>query len=259
MTYCLAIRVREGLVCLADGRITSGNQVSAARKATLHGPAGGHQPRFLVMTSGLRSLRDKTLAYLDREIRHGDPEGFASLLDAVDAYARNLRRTAEEDRAALESSHLKFNLHAIIAGQLAEDARPTAFLVYPEGNWIEVNERTPYLSIGAIAYGKPILDRTLGDETPMALALKAAYLSFDSTRVSSADVGFPMDMMTLASGAADWRAVHFQHDELGEQREWWNRNLTELTAKLPDYPWRDALVQEPGAAQRVSVVGGDDT
>jgi putative proteasome-type protease len=93
----------------------------------------------------------------------------------------------------------------------------------------------------------------------MALALKAAYLSFDSTRVSSADVGFPMDMMTLASGAADWRAVHFQHDELGEQREWWNRNLTELTAKLPDYPWRDALVQEPGAAQRVSVVGGDDT
>ena len=27
------------------------------------------------------------------------------------------------------------------------------FLVYPEGNWIEVDERTPYLSIGATAYG----------------------------------------------------------------------------------------------------------
>ena len=63
MTYCLAIKVREGLVCLADGRITSGSQVSVAKKVSFHGAANR---RFLVMTSGLRSLRDKTLARLDR-------------------------------------------------------------------------------------------------------------------------------------------------------------------------------------------------
>ena len=32
MTYCLAIKVNEGLVCLADGRLTSGTQVTQARK-----------------------------------------------------------------------------------------------------------------------------------------------------------------------------------------------------------------------------------
>ena len=37
MTYCLGIKVREGLICLSDGRITSGNQVSNARKISLHG------------------------------------------------------------------------------------------------------------------------------------------------------------------------------------------------------------------------------
>jgi len=256
MTYCLAIRVQEGLVCLADGRITSGSQVSAARKATLHGAAGDSgEAQFMVMTSGLRSLRDKTLAYLDREIQRSHGDGFPNLLDAVGTYARCLRQTAEEDRSALESSHLKFNLHAIIAGQQPDDARPSAFLVYPEGNWIEVNERTPYLSIGAVAYGKPILDRVLRDDTPMALALKAAYLSFDSTRVSSADVGFPMDLMTLSTGDPTWRSIHFAHDELREQREWWNRHLTELTAQLPDYPWRDALLPREAGGQRFSLVG----
>ena len=254
MTYCLAIRVQEGLVCLADGRITSGNQVSAAPKASFHGP-GAQQ--FIVMTSGLRSLRDKTLAYLDREVRRQHADGFPQLLDAVDVYARCLRRTAEEDRDALESSSLRFNLHAIIAGQMPEDPRPTAFLVYPQGNWIEVNERTPYLSIGAVAYGKPILDRTLADDTPMAIALKAAYLSFDSTRVSSADVGFPMDLMSLATGDPTWRTRHFQHDDLREQREWWNRHLTELTAKLPDRPWQDVL-PPPHGTGRISVVGRKD-
>ena len=60
------------------------------------------------------------------------------------------------------------------------------FLVYPQGNWIEVDQRTPYLSIGHTAYGKPILDRALGAETPLRTALKLAYLSFDSSRTSSA-------------------------------------------------------------------------
>jgi putative proteasome-type protease len=239
MTYCLAIRVQEGLVCLADGRITSGNQVSVARKATLHGPAGAE---VVIMTSGLRSLRDKTIAYFDRQARQAHREGFASMLDAVSAYAACLRRTAEEDRAALESSRLTFNLNTIIAGRLAEDETPSAFQVYPEGNWIEINERTPYLSIGATGYGKPILDRTLTYTTPLAMALKSAYLSFDSTRVSSADVGFPVDILTFNEAERQWRYGHFVYDDLREQHEWWNRQLTELAAKLPDQPWRDVLL-----------------
>src|SRR3546814_8653448 len=66
MTYCLGIRVADGLVCLADGHITSGNQVSNAQKLSMHGSGPA---QFAVMTSGLRSLRDKTLAYLERDMR----------------------------------------------------------------------------------------------------------------------------------------------------------------------------------------------
>ena len=107
MTYCLAIKVHEGLVCLADGRLTSGTQVTQARKISRHGVAGSE---VCIMTSGLRSLRDKTLAYFDRALEQSGPNGVGSLLDAVESYARCLRAVADEDRETLERSELSFNL-----------------------------------------------------------------------------------------------------------------------------------------------------
>ena len=253
MTYCLGIKVREGLVCLADGRVTSGSQVSNARKLSHHGREG---QRFLVMTSGLRSLRDKTLAYLDRELRGGEAEPVRSLLDAVHCYGRCLRRVEKEDRGALEKSELTFNLHSIIAGQLSEDPEPTLYLVYPEGNWIEVDSRTPYLSIGSTAYGKPILDRALTGETALQTALKLAYLSFDSTRFSSADVGFPIDLCSFPSGDGAWRMAQYDYDDLMEQRVWWNEHITELANRMPDGPWVEELIPQ-GQRTALSLVRDD--
>jgi putative proteasome-type protease len=198
--------------------------------------------KFFVMTSGLRSVRDKTLAYLRRTLTHERGEGFATMLDAVTAFARCLRQVAKEDREALEASKLTFNLHAILGGQLSGDSEPYMFLVYPEGNWIEVDERTPYLSIGATGYGKPIVDRALRFHTPLQTALKIAYLSFDSTRFSSADVGYPFDLTTYITNERRWRLATFEYDELVEQRQWWNRNITQLLQGLPDSPWVSRLV-----------------
>lgn len=253
MTYCLGIRVAEGLVCLADGRITSGNQVTNAQKLSMHG-AGGAQ--FAIMTSGLRSLRDKTLAYLERDMRSNHPTGFATMLDAVTAYCQCLRAVAREDREQLESSDLAFNLHTLIAGAQPEDDAPSIFLVYPEGNWIEVDRRTPYLSIGATAYGKPILDRALTFDTSITTALKLAYLSFDSSRFSSADVGFPIDLATYSAGERRWRKAHYDYDDLREQRIWWNEHIKKLAVAMPDGPWLGEL--RPGANTAHLTVVADD-
>lgn len=242
MTYCLGIKVKDGLVCLADGRITSGNQVTNAQKLSMHGTA---EARFAVMTSGLRSLRDKTLAYLDRRIAKDHPTGFASLLDAVTVYCRCLRDVAKEDRQPIEDSDLAFNLHTLIAGALPEDKEPSIFLVYPEGNWIEVDHRTPYLSIGATAYGKPILDRALTYDTGITTALKLAYLSFDSSRFSSADVGFPIDLATYSRSDKRWRKAQYDYDDLRDQRIWWNEHIKKLAKDMPDGPWASQL--RPGA------------
>ncbi len=244
MTYCLGIKVRDGLVCLADGRVTSGSQVSNVRKVSLHGAKGN---RVCVMTSGLRSLRDKTLAFFDRAIRGNAGQPLQTMLEAVELYGRCLRQVTDEDREALEESKLSINMHTIMAGQLAQDPEPTIYLVYPEANWIEVDQRSPYLSIGATAYGKPILDRALSYQTPLPTALKLAYLSFDSTRFSSADVGFPLDMMTLALPDRTWREAHYDYDDLSPQRTWWNEHLTALAGEMPNGPWVEHLIPEEAA------------
>ena len=237
MTYCVAIKVADGLVALSDGRITAGTQLSSARKIALIGPAGA---QFLLMTSGLRSLRDKSVAYLKR-VMAKRVEPYDSLLDVAADYAACLRRVREEDEKDLAASDLRFNLHTIIGGRMPGDPEPTFLLIYPEGNWIEVDERTPYLSIGETSYGKPILDRALRPTTDLRTALKLAYLSFDSTRISAADVGFPIDMLVYLPAEKGWRETQYDYDELIEQRQWWNGRLKQLAQEMPDGPWADEL------------------
>ena len=51
------------------------------------------------------------------------------------------------------------------------------FLVYAAGNFIEATDDTPYLQIGELKYGKPILDRIAGFGMPLAEAERQLALS----------------------------------------------------------------------------------
>lgn len=241
MTFCVAIKVKDGLIALADGRITAGTQMTSARKISVMG-AGNN--RFFVTTSGLRSARDKAIAYMEAEMGHGMP--YRSMLEAVTAYTKHLRRVEEEDRTYLERSGIAFNLNSLIGGMLEDDSEPRLFLVYPEGNWIEVDQPTPYFMIGALGYGKPILDRTLRYETQIKTALKIAYLAFDSTMFSSSDVGFPVDMVTFHTVDRSWRHVNLEDMDVRELREWWNENIAKLVMDAPECAWFSDLLLSPG-------------
>ena len=117
MTFCLGMKVEEGLVGIADPRITTGTQRITARKVSIH-EYGAH-PIF-VMTSGLRSVRDKALTYFE-EVMEENEEPFDKLYKAVNSIARQIRRVAKEDKKALAEAGLRFNLHALVGGQLARD------------------------------------------------------------------------------------------------------------------------------------------
>ena len=84
----------------------------------------------------------------------------------------------------------------IVAGQRKGGAM-RMFLIYPEGNFIEATEDTPFLQIGEHKYGKPILDRVVKPDTPLADAEKAVLLSMDSTLRSNLSVGMPLDLAVI--------------------------------------------------------------
>ena len=62
MTFCLGIKVSEGLVGIADTRVISGNENISARKINVFDIEGRG---VFLMTSGLRSVRDKAMAYFE--------------------------------------------------------------------------------------------------------------------------------------------------------------------------------------------------
>lgn len=241
MTFCVGISVDEGLVGIADTRVLSGGECLVARKtATYQGPGFS----FFVMTSGLRSLRDKILLCFEEAFAR-DTMVRERLYKVVNLYAQQVRRVSAEDREALEKADLSFNAFSLIGGQAAEDSAHRLFLVYPEGNWVEIGPDTPYQIIGASGYGKPILERSLNRTDSMLYAYKVGVLAFDATRLCAAGVDFPMDVLLYSKGSYEIVERRYQQDEIRPISDWWQERMRQSVHDLPG-KWIEAAF--PGCA-----------
>lgn len=253
MTFCLGITVDEGLVGIADTRITSGNELITARKVDAYQNGFG---AFFVMTSGLRSVRDKALTYFEErlEVLTGDKASQSpptKLYQMVNLLAEELRRVATEDKEHLSAGGLSFNIHALVGGQLTGDAAHKLYLVYPEGNWVEVSEGTPYHIIGEGGYGKPVLDRTLKYTDPLKFALKVGCLAFDSTRISASDVDFPIDVVLYSRHSHELVEHRYEASDLAEISAWWQDLLRRGINELPS-EWLENIAAKLTSVRRRS-------
>jgi putative proteasome-type protease len=233
MTYCLGIKVKEGLVAIADTRITSGTDTSV--KVKIMTEQRDHYSLF-IMTSGLRSIRDKAVVYFKELI---EQEEFDKIYKAVNAFGEQVRRVAEEDKAFLLQSGFKFDLHTIIGGQLKNDEEHRLFLLYPEGNWVELGHGAPYVVIGNSGHGKAILNRVINENSSMKLALKVGFLSFDSTRVSSSNVDFPIDVVLYKKDSFYIAQHRYEKDDLENISVQWDEQLKSALENMPE-EWMDA-------------------
>jgi putative proteasome-type protease len=111
--------------------------------------------------------------------------------------------------------------------------------VYPQGNWVEVGEGTPYQIIGVGGYGKPILDRTLHYNDSLRFALKVGFLAFDSTRISASNVDFPIDVMVFRMEPYSLRVHRYERHDLAQLSEMWQASLRETVRRFPE-DWVDA-------------------
>jgi len=233
MTYCLGIKVKEGLVAIADTRITSGTDTSIKVKIFTEQK---DKYSIFIMTSGLRSIRDKAIMYFKELIERDD---FNKLFKVVNAFGEQVRRVAQEDKEHLEKSGFKFDLHTIIGGQLKDDDEHKLFLLYPEGNWVELGYGAPYVVIGNSGHGKAILNRTLDDDSSLKLALKTGFLSFDSTRVSSNNVDFPIDVVLYKKDSFKLAEHRYEKKDLEEVSAQWAKELKIALQNIPE-EWMDS-------------------
>jgi putative proteasome-type protease len=245
MTFCLAVKVKDGLVGIADTRVISGNEVIVAKKVAVYQRPGA---ALFMMASGLRSVRDKAITYFDEAMEDEEQTPPTRLFHVANLMAKQIRRVAEEDRPALEEGGLRFNIHVLLGGQFEKDKEHRLYLIYPEGNWVEIGSGTPYHIIGASGYGKPVLDRTLKYEDSLRLALKVGCLAFDSTRISAADVDFPVDVVLYLRDRYEIAEHRFEKADLAGISNWWQERLRDSVRELPTDWMNPLLSRVPEAA-----------
>jgi putative proteasome-type protease len=252
MTFCLGITVEDGLVGIADTRVLSGRESLTAKKvASYQGPGFS----FFICNSGLRSLRDKVLLCFEEAFSR-QSHSRDRLFKIVNLYAQQVRKIAEEDSVALKQADLSFNIHSLIGGQMSADSSHRLFMIYPEGNWVEIGPDTPYQIIGNSGYGKPILERSLTHADPMLYAFKLGILAFDATRLCAADVDFPIDALLYTRGSFKLVEHRFERDELRHISNWWQERMRCAVAELPS-KWVESAFSKLSSGAFVSAHAED--
>src|SRR5271166_3481061 len=245
MTFCLGMNLEEGLVGIADTRVLSGHESLMAKKvATYQGPGFS----FFVMTSGLRSLREKVLLWFeDVFARRTDVR--TRLFKVVNLYAAQVRRVADEDGPSLRAADFRFNIHTLIGGQMSGDSIHRLYLVYPEGNWVEVGPDTPYQIIGNSGFGKPIIERSLAYTDPIVYAFKLGLLAFDATRLCAADVDFPIDLLLYRRGTYELVEHRYEREDLSQISAWWQQRMRSAVSELPSQ-WVESVFAKVGLGEQ---------
>lgn len=258
MTYCIGMLVNDGLAMIADTRTNAGvDNISSYKK--LHVVETPGDRIISIATAGNLSVTQTALTLVADGIKmpgHEDVETLETaptLFRAAQLVGYALNQVRKEIAPSLEADSLKVSASMLLGGQV-KGGKLGLYLIYAQGNFIECGADTPYLQIGELKYGKPILDRALRPDTPMAEAVKLGLISFDSTIRSNVAVGPPFDMVVISRDSLHGEQRRIEADDpyfkdLGRR---WSEALAAAHRAMPDPPWLD---QTMGGRPSISVVG----
>lgn len=198
MTYCVGLRLASGLVFMSDTRTNAGvDNISTYRK--MHNWTVPGERSITLLSSGNLATTQALVSVLDERSK-APGERQPSILAAPSIFQvarlvgdtlRELIRTYSQDGPSADG---QFSATVIVGGQI-KGGEPRLFMIYPEGNFIEASEDTPFLQIGETKYGRPILVRAFDAKMSFADAIKLLLVSFDSTIKANLSVGLPLDYL----------------------------------------------------------------
>jgi len=241
MTYCVALRLNRGLVFISDTRTNSGvDNISTFRKMFTWSNPG--ERVITMLTSGNLATTQAVVSLLDERTK-APAERNPSVLEAPTLFqvartvGQTLRDVIRSNALSGETADSTFNATIILGGQIAT-SEPRLFLIYPEGNFIEASEDTPFFQIGETKYGRPILIRGYDPDMSFEAAVKLLLVSFDSTMKANLSVGLPLDLQTyerdlLTVGYEQRVGVNDSYYQTISSS--WGEALRQAVAGLPDF------------------------
>lgn len=240
MTYCLAINVEEGLVFCSDSRTNAGtDNVGTYSKMHTFGWPGDRY--FVLLSAGNLATTQAVVKKLNSDIPNGlvpNLQTVKTMQEAAD-YVGIVSSMVQKQQAERDTANTNFEATFIFGGQI-DGQVPEVYLVYPQGNYIHESREHPFLQIGEIKYGKPILDRVIKRNLDIERAARCALVSMNSTVRSNVTVGPPVELLIYHRGdLAEGRRLYLTDDDpfSREIAERWNQGLTHALESLPRFPW----------------------
>jgi putative proteasome-type protease len=242
MTYCLAVRTETGIVFAGDTRTNAGvDYITSYRK--LHVFDTAPDRIFVIASSGNLATTQEIVHWLQRDLDAGDDrETFNTvqyMFEAASYLGRVSRAVQAQHAAALSANGISGETTLILGGQIKGEPHELQ-LIYPQGNFIEASEDTPYLQVGENKYGKPMLDRLGRDTVSLEDAARLAIISLEATIKSNLTVGPPIDLAIM-------RADTFKLDHelrltedspfFQQMRRGWQSGIEAAFKRLPRFDW----------------------
>ena len=252
MTYCVGLRLDNGIVFASDTRTNAGfDNIAVFRKMHVWERKGD---RVLVLLSaGNLAVTQAVISGLNEQIDANVESGEASLLNvqtmfqAARLVGEAVREVRRVDGPSLEANNGVFAASFILGGQIHGEP-PRMFQIYAEGNFIEATKDTPFFQIGEHKYGKPILDRVARPDMTMGEGTKVIMISFDSTLRSNLSVGMPIDLLMYERDSLEvsyQRRIGANDPYFEKLSKGWSGALREAFKNIDNYRDPSATEDDP--------------
>ena len=241
MTYCVGIKVNEGMVFASDRRTNAGlDNYNSYTKMYVH---NGIDRNIVILTSGNLATSQAVFNSISKDLEDTTNGNNLNNLYNLNEIAKYIGRLTVQHSSpdGINQVTLELGSTFIVGGHI-KDQESDLYLVYPQGNFIKSSEFKPYLVIGEIKYGKPILDRVVKSDTYLGDAARCALISMDSTMKADLSVGPPIDLVVYKNNLS--KIVYRQSLEINDEdyqyiSKQWEKGIFEIFKSFDRFKWED--------------------
>jgi len=239
MTYCVGIKTNEGVVLASDSRTNAGLDNVNIYSKMLTYDVGDRT--IIVVTSGNLATSQAVFKSLEKDIKEKnsslslntckDFEQIASYIGKL-----NVKHSSPD---GVNTDSLVLGSTFIIGGQI-RGQQLELYMVYPQGNYIRPADSKPYLVIGEVKYGKPILDRVITPSVSIGDASRCALISMDSTLKSDLTVGPPIDIAVYKKDEKKisyLKCLNTSDDDYAKVCNQWSDKVLQVFDTFPKFDW----------------------
>ena len=249
MTYCFAINTQSGFVLCSDSRTNAGfDNISTYSK--MHTFTWPNNRVFALLSAGNLATTQLVIKRIKADLDSGATPNLLAVRNMQEAadYVATVSTSVQNLHVVRDSGNVSFEATFILAGQIGSDRHET-LMIYPQGNYIHESDEHPFLQIGEVKYGKPILDRVIKRDTLLAPAARCALVSMNSTVRSNLTVGPPIDLLIYETGSLNFthQLCLTEEDPFSKQlSEAWNKGLVAALDNLPRFYWENSVGNSAG-------------